>query len=67
MVSALLIENVKKIEQLKQSYVRPFKFVSRTLCSLALVSEQPPYENYATLHSHTNTVISHALSYMSRP
>ena len=43
------------------------KFVSRTLCSVALVLEQPLYENYATLYSHTNTVISHPLSYMSRP
>ena len=60
------IEN-KEPEKLKHSYVGPLKFVSGTLCSVALVSEQPLYENYATLYSHTNTVISHALSYMSRP
>ena len=51
----------------RKNCVRPLKFVSRTLCSVALVSEQPLYENYATLYSHTNTVISHALSNMSRP
>ena len=29
-------------------------------------SEQPLYGNYSTLNSHTNTVISHAVTYSSR-
>ena len=57
----------KQPEKLKHNYVWPLKFVSRTLRSVALVSEQPLHENYATLYFHTNTVISHVLSYMSRP
>ena len=40
------------------------------LCSFSLqlifFSEQPFYGNYSTLHSHTNTVISHTFAYSSR-
>ena len=40
------------------------------LCSFSLqlifFSEQPFYGKYSTLHSHTNTVISHKFAYSSR-
>ena len=50
----------------------PRKFFGTILCfvavSLQLIffSEQPFYGNYSTLHSHTNTVISHAFAFSSR-
>ena len=69
------------MEDLKQAsgeiweQLRPPKFVSKILCCVALLNidlqfifilEQLFYENYSTLDSHTNTVISHAVVYSSR-
>ena len=54
------------------AHVTPSIFFSRILRSDALVYnsyfflEQSFYGNYSTLHSHTNTVISHAFAYSSR-
>ena len=47
-------------------------FVSRILCCVALIykslffREQPFYENYWTLDSHSNTVIFHAVDCSSK-
>ena len=51
----------EKFMEIKAQVPVAHEFVSRTLCSVALILEQPLYENYSTLDSHTNTVIFHAL------
>ena len=62
--------NLKQASGEIQAQVLPKFFQDNPLlCSFSLqlifISEQPFYGNYLTLHSHTNTVISHVFAYSS--
>ena len=72
----LMYGKSKTNDQRNRAQVRPPKFVSRALQSFAVKLKftipsfffQNSYlpKNYLTLDSHTNTVISHAVVYLSR-
>ena len=71
-IAGKYVGNIKQASGKTKAKVRAPKFVSRILYCVALVtihfffSEQSFYGSYMTLHSHTITVISHALAYSSR-
>ena len=56
------IDNLKKWFQCMQLHVTSSNFLS----TIHIFSGQPLYENYFTLDSQTNTVISHVVGYSSR-